>query len=455
LVKRRPRKAIGARSARKLLREVGGAVDVALSAELERALGPSQIFGSEVFRLSDGRVLHVVAGSANMFESAEEFRLMLAKVEEVKNRTQTHPLGVRFAGGEDFIAVVPQLVSELPGKIGLSVAVLDGSVASLEHVDRAARRQGGGTWLDDATVLAPLVAYVGEVMRNATGGDWAIRRRPGQDWEAIVVDQQRRQYSTCAIFKELLEEGSVYAAIQYQVEPPEAPASRPRAGIFAGREPRIAGATGPLGKAPAGTYEVTKRHGDGRPWCVVFNHDVEVGGFPFKAGSEAWFTRRGEAAGGTFSRPHTIEDVRFDRGTFVSYDKGPTGRIWLGSARLAVDQDVRGLRCQGGTDVQFGSKRQVDGATLAEDQVIGGVPCLAGQFVSFHKDGRVQSGFLSEDYAVSGHVIPKGSWIGLDKRGRLEAATLAGDHAIGGVVHRAGTLVWFDADGHVTRAERY
>jgi hypothetical protein len=378
-----------------------------------------------------------------------------AVVVQKPDRPYTHLLGDRFPDGEGFIAAVPHLVSELPAKIGLSAAALDGSVDSLEHVDRASRRRGGEGWLEDATVLAPLVAYVGEVLRNATGGEWAIRQRDGQDWEPIVVDEQRRQYSTCVIYKELLERGSVYAAISWQVESPEKPGPRRRSGMFADRVPPVAAATGSLGDAPAGGYEVSKRYGDGRPWVVVFNQDVDVGGFPFKAGSEAWFERNGEMIGGMLSRPHTIEDVRFEPGTSVRYDKGPTGRTWLSDAKLGADQEVRGLRCRGGTNVLFGSKRQVNGATLAVDQTIGNVPCAADEFTTFHTDGRVSTAQLSEDFEVSGHLIPKGSGVGLDKRGRLKYAGLARDLAIGGRVHQAGTLVWFDADGHVTRTDRH
>jgi hypothetical protein len=66
-------------------------------------------------------------------------------------------------------------------------------------------------------ILAPLIAYVGEVMRNATGGTWAIRTTPGQDWEPVIVSADGRRYSTFVIFKELLERGSVRAAIHYEI----------------------------------------------------------------------------------------------------------------------------------------------------------------------------------------------------------------------------------------------
>jgi hypothetical protein len=45
----------------------------------------------------------------------------------------------------------------------------------MDHIDRAAARFGGPECLDDPTILAPIVAYVGEVMRDATSGHWELR----------------------------------------------------------------------------------------------------------------------------------------------------------------------------------------------------------------------------------------------------------------------------------------
>src|SRR3954451_3592059 len=110
--------------------------------------------------------------------------------------TTHHWLGTRFQNGGDFVDAVPSLIEELPQRLGVRPAVLDGSVDGLERLDRAAQRKGGQTCLDDPDLLASLVAYVGEVIRNVTGGDWAIETNAGQDWQPVIVGPDLRRYPT-------------------------------------------------------------------------------------------------------------------------------------------------------------------------------------------------------------------------------------------------------------------
>src|SRR6185436_13831958 len=94
-----------------------------------------------------------------------------------------HPLGSRFPNGAGFIDAVPSLIEELPARFRLRSEAFEGSVDGLARLDRAAQRIGGQVCLDDPNILAPLVAYVGEVMRNVIGGDWAIATDLGRDWQ--------------------------------------------------------------------------------------------------------------------------------------------------------------------------------------------------------------------------------------------------------------------------------
>ena len=64
--RRRFGKAIGARSARKLIREIGGAPDPDLIAERERVLD-QPLGNDEIVRLNDGRVLWISYGSADVY----------------------------------------------------------------------------------------------------------------------------------------------------------------------------------------------------------------------------------------------------------------------------------------------------------------------------------------------------------------------------------------------------
>jgi hypothetical protein len=74
MVRRKFGKAIGARSARKLIREAGGVPDRDLAAEWQRALGYPLGPQEEIIRLDDGRVLHIFHGSANIYASAGDAR---------------------------------------------------------------------------------------------------------------------------------------------------------------------------------------------------------------------------------------------------------------------------------------------------------------------------------------------------------------------------------------------
>jgi hypothetical protein len=219
--RRRFGKAIDARSARKLIREIGGSPDRELAAEYERIVAPLAHPDEEVVRLHDGRVVWISYGSANIFASAKEYCDLLAYVETSTNAKWQHPLGAGFSDGQAFINAVPRLVEQLSARLGLKASALNGSLESLEEIDRAAGRLGGPACLDDPAILAPIVAYVGEVMRKATGGRWAVRPWHGprgeDTWHPVIIGANGREYPTFVIFKELLESGSIRARISYDI----------------------------------------------------------------------------------------------------------------------------------------------------------------------------------------------------------------------------------------------
>lgn len=102
-----------------------------------------------------------------------------------------------------FIEHVPALVSELSVQLGIPAEALDGSESSLGLVERRLRREPERHF--DPARVAPLVAYVGEVLRKATDGRWEMRfREDTQDWEPYIV-ARGRSYGPLAIFKELVE----------------------------------------------------------------------------------------------------------------------------------------------------------------------------------------------------------------------------------------------------------
>jgi hypothetical protein len=302
-----------------------------------------------------------------------------------------HPLGSRFPNGVGFIDAVPSLIEELPTRLRLRPEAFDGSVDGLARLDRAAQRIGGQACLDDPNILAPLVAYVGEVVRNVTGGDWAIATDLGQDWQPVIVGPDGRRYLTFSIFKELLERGSMYALVVVRTGCEMRGFVRRRAGIFASREQAVAPARGALATVPEDAYCVTKRYGDGSPWGVSFERNTEIDGFPFAANTDAWFKRNGDILGGVLSRPCTFQNLTFTAGTTVGfYSSHRDGR--LGDVVLGADQEVFEVPCKGGTFTQLRLHK--------------GQPYLV-------------AGTLASDHVFDGMVYPAGTWFSIDRKGHL------------------------------------
>jgi hypothetical protein len=76
--------------------------------------------------------------------------------------------------GEELIAAIPTLIQDLPRLLKIDPQILDKSVASLERIDRAIRHKGKRNCLKP-DIFPALIAYFGEVIRQATNGHWEIR----------------------------------------------------------------------------------------------------------------------------------------------------------------------------------------------------------------------------------------------------------------------------------------
>jgi len=388
VARKRFAKAVGARSARKLIRDIGGEPAVDLQTEEQRVVG--RVLG-ELTRLTDGRIVRVFYNSGHVFPSETEFRQLLDQIEESMARANEHPLGNRFPEGHGFVDAVPVLVGELPGALNVPRDWLDGSVDSFQRIDWAVRKIGGPECLDRHDILVPLVAYVGEVTRNSVGGNWKIvMTRNG--WEPAIVTADGRKRSPFVIFKELLESGSLWARVDHEVRPSSASPPQGRTGVFASQPPRVTAAVGALATVPDTAYEVRKRYGSGHPWTLIFHEDTEVDGFPFKAQAEAWFKRSGEVVGGTISRNAEFASTLFPAGTVIGFYSGyRDGR--LGFAKPGTDAVLQGVPCRAGTYVDFRihkGRSYVAAATLASEWLIQGERCPAGAWVELDRNGRVK-----------------------------------------------------------------
>jgi hypothetical protein len=383
MVRRRNPNISTVRSAAKMLREVGGTPAPDLAAFLEESLR----WRLDVYRLADQRVL--VTGTSSpagrVHASESTMRAFVAQIAARQARPPGHPLGDAYPDGDGFIDAVPELIRQLPERLAMPAARLDGSVDGLEFLDRAARRVGGQACLDDPARLAAIVAYVGEVARNAVGGHWVIDRS-GRQWEPTIV-ATGRTFRPFRIFKQLLEGGSTYAVVSYDLgwEPGDA---RPREGVFADRKPAVAPAVGALAEASSAGYVICRRYGDGRPYRIAIITDLEIGGVPLAADSEATVTRSGALAVGVLSRQHAVLDISFPAGSTIYLR---TGRLTgVETAILGADQDIQGVPCQAGCHVyfRFHAKRPYLWlATLAHAHAFGGVTYPAGTRFSLDREG--------------------------------------------------------------------
>jgi hypothetical protein len=134
---------------------------------------------------------------------------MQQEVQRLAAQGWMHPLATLLPQGQAFPAAVPGLISDLQSRLRIDPAVLDNTEASLAAVDaaihklRRARRR-----LLTPEVFGPLIAYVGEVIRHTTGGQWEMRlAADGKTWEPWIVDRAGRSYAPFMIFKELNEHG--------------------------------------------------------------------------------------------------------------------------------------------------------------------------------------------------------------------------------------------------------
>jgi len=188
-------KKISARAAQDLLALVSHRLDPEMSRNLM----------CEVYVLSDGAALLLYP---------EGKAIHLDSYEELVNRYRTNLQRAREGRGciaellpypERFLTDVSTLTADLPRLLGIDVALLDCSEASLAVVDSAIRRLGAERVLT-AEVFPSLVAYVGEVLRRQVNGSWEVDTS-GERHEPDIVDAAGTRYALLRIYKQLIEYG--------------------------------------------------------------------------------------------------------------------------------------------------------------------------------------------------------------------------------------------------------
>jgi hypothetical protein len=130
----------------------------------------------EARTLPDGRVLLVLRldGSGTLYPSRESLANMQLGVAEdlAKARAAPGASQTPLPPIDDFLRDVEAHAKSLGPRLRIPDEVLDGTPESLDAVDKALKRI---PWAKRPVpeILTPLVAYVGEVMRMASGGRWS------------------------------------------------------------------------------------------------------------------------------------------------------------------------------------------------------------------------------------------------------------------------------------------
>ncbi|MBI3911833.1 MAG: hypothetical protein HY320_13000 [Armatimonadetes bacterium] len=138
------------------------------------------------------------------------------------SRWGAHVLEGHLPGGSSFPDCVPGLIDQLALRLRIPREQMDGSLDSLEVVDATLRRMedAEGIAPDDPDLIAPVVAYVGEVLRKAVDGEWEmVFDKEHQVWEPYIVDKRGRRYNPwLEPCKALLEDGLLFSAAWIELQ---------------------------------------------------------------------------------------------------------------------------------------------------------------------------------------------------------------------------------------------
>jgi hypothetical protein len=126
--------------------------------------------------LPDGRVLYCSATAGDnqaavLYPSREALAQVQRKGREEAAKPRVLPITILLPAIDDFLRDVEAHAKSLGLRLHVPDEVLDGTPESLGAVDKALKRI---PWAKRQVpdLVTPLVAYVGEVMRRASGGRW-------------------------------------------------------------------------------------------------------------------------------------------------------------------------------------------------------------------------------------------------------------------------------------------
>jgi hypothetical protein len=148
--------------------------------------------GEEVRILPDGRVLWtlVAVRLARLWPSREAFTEWWRSADEEaaqqRARGVVDPSLDLLPPVAEFIRDVEAHAKSLGPRLRVSDEVLDGTPESLDAVDKALKKI---PWAKRQVpdLVTPLVAYLGEVIRKGTGGEWSTSTARGHENEPMIT----------------------------------------------------------------------------------------------------------------------------------------------------------------------------------------------------------------------------------------------------------------------------
>ncbi|MDI1433968.1 hypothetical protein QHF89_31005 [Polyangium sorediatum] len=179
------------------------------------------------------------SGRGTLYASRQE---LMEKLEELRNRPPERPFHMlegNLPQGPHFIEAVPSLLDELARTLKIPRESLDSSFDSLYLVEKALKKIRPKRRILEIPNLFPgLVAYAGEVMRKATGGEWFLTEVGGSIHEPYVRygPGGRTMNPWLELYKSITEPGPIALHVLVSVEVPHPDDLKPRV-TFVNEEP--------------------------------------------------------------------------------------------------------------------------------------------------------------------------------------------------------------------------
>ncbi|MDI1482305.1 hypothetical protein [Polyangium sp. y55x31] len=203
----------------------------ALLAEEKWTLDPEHSIPHHPAYVSDrGELLFVSAsGKGLLYASRQE--LMEKSAARASEPQPQHVLEGNLPQGPHFIEAVPSLIDELARILKVPRESLDCSFDSLYLVEKALKKIRPKRRILEIPNLFPgLIAYAGEVLRKATGGEWFLTEVGGSIYEPYIRHGPGGRYMNpwLELYKSITEPGGISLHVIVSAELPHPDDLKPR-----------------------------------------------------------------------------------------------------------------------------------------------------------------------------------------------------------------------------------